>query len=126
MPVKNIAFEMKGNRRVNQTTKKTSRQRRVRNKEKPPKLSSTQAIDSNIAVENGPDDDSCWPHFSDEDYIVFCFREDGAFDVVKDGKPEASSRFDCTSRSPRPINRKVRKSAVYILKVETGKREKKQ
>ncbi|XP_052179828.1 protein BREAKING OF ASYMMETRY IN THE STOMATAL LINEAGE [Diospyros lotus] len=27
----------------------------------------------------------------DEDYIVLCFREDGAVHVVKDGKPEASS-----------------------------------
>uniref|UniRef100_A0A2N9J7M8 Uncharacterized protein n=1 Tax=Fagus sylvatica TaxID=28930 RepID=A0A2N9J7M8_FAGSY len=43
----------------------------------------------------------------DEDYIVFCFREDGAFDVVKDGKPETSNRFDCTSRSSRPVSRKL-------------------
>ena len=46
-----------------------------------------------IPVENGPADDSRWPHFSDEDYIVFCFRENGGFDVVKE-----------TSRS---VNRKV-------------------
>ncbi|KAK4844073.1 hypothetical protein QYF36_016139 [Acer negundo] len=44
----------------------------------------------------------------DEDYIVFCFSEDGAFDVVKDGKSEPSSNhIDCTRRSSWPVNRKI-------------------
>lgn len=57
------------------------------------------------------DEEPKWPHFAEEDYIVFCFKEDGAFDVVKDGynnKPEASSCIDCTAASSiRPVNRKV-------------------
>ncbi|KAK0586460.1 hypothetical protein LWI29_007324 [Acer saccharum] len=44
----------------------------------------------------------------DEDYIVFCFSEDGAFDVVKDGKSEPSSNhIDCTKSSSWPVNRKI-------------------
>ncbi|XP_057951093.1 protein BREAKING OF ASYMMETRY IN THE STOMATAL LINEAGE [Malania oleifera] len=37
-------------------------------------------------------DDSSWPHFADEDYIVFCIGEDGAFDVAKDVKSKNSRR----------------------------------
>ncbi|XP_028753757.1 protein BREAKING OF ASYMMETRY IN THE STOMATAL LINEAGE [Neltuma alba] len=55
-------------------------------------------------------DDSSWSPFADEDYIVFCFREDGAFDVIKDGKSvksEPPCGFDGSSRNPRPVNRKL-------------------
>ncbi|KAI5313823.1 PREDICTED: BREAKING OF ASYMMETRY IN THE STOMATAL [Prunus dulcis] len=46
--------------------------------------------------------------FIDEEFIVFCFKEDGALDIVKNGKPEAPSRIGCTSRnSPRPVNREL-------------------
>ncbi|KAH7851975.1 hypothetical protein Vadar_019028 [Vaccinium darrowii] len=34
---------------------------------------------------------------ADEDYIVFCFREDGAIRVIKDGKTEASDRVNRSS-----------------------------
>lgn len=44
-------------------------------------------------------DDSCWSFFSDEDYIVFCFKEHGAFDVVKDDKG--------LHKYSRPLNLKV-------------------
>ncbi|XWS37242.1 hypothetical protein CRYUN_Cryun19dG0026600 [Craigia yunnanensis] len=66
-------------------------------------LSST--VSKNTAsVENGSDNSS-WTRFSDEEYIVFCFREDGVFDVVKDNsKSEESNQ---SSRSARPVNRKV-------------------
>ncbi|KAE8098798.1 hypothetical protein FH972_016835 [Carpinus fangiana] len=53
-----------------------------------------------IPVENGPADDSRWPHFSNEDYIVFCFRENGGFDVVKE-----------TSRR---VNRKDEEESIYF------------
>lgn len=55
---------------------------------------------------------SGWPHFQDEDFIVFCFKENGAFDVVKDGKPEAFELFDSGKRSPRPVIRKVSKDFI--------------
>nr|XP_023878474.1 protein BREAKING OF ASYMMETRY IN THE STOMATAL LINEAGE [Quercus suber] len=106
-PVKNMSFDKKGDSKANQNNKKMSWHKK-RSKEKRPKLSSTQQpkdSNNNIPVENGADE-ARWPHFSDEEYIVFCFREDGAFDVVKDGKPETSKPFDCTSRNSRPVNRK--------------------
>ncbi|KAA8542590.1 hypothetical protein F0562_023742 [Nyssa sinensis] len=64
--------------------------------------SSTRAISTELAEKGS--DDSSWPRFADEDYIVFCFREDGAIHVVKDGKSES---FDHVNRSSsRPVNRK--------------------
>lgn len=48
-------------------------------------------------------DDSSWPRFEDEEYIVFCFGEDGTFDVVKDG---THGRRESRTSS-RPVNRKV-------------------
>ncbi|XP_040997663.1 protein BREAKING OF ASYMMETRY IN THE STOMATAL LINEAGE [Juglans microcarpa x Juglans regia] len=109
LPRKNMGFDTKAgtdqSRVMNQSSKKKSRHKSRRSKERQSKLSSAQTKDD-ITVENGSVDDSCWPNFSDEDYIVFCFREDGAFDVVKDGKPETSNRFDCMSRSSRTVNRK--------------------
>ncbi|KAM4106829.1 hypothetical protein ACJW30_04G092400 [Castanea mollissima] len=107
-PVKNMSFDKKGDSKVNQNNKKMSWHKK-RSKEKRSKLSSTQQpkdSSNNIPVENVADE-ARWPHFSDEEYIVFCFREDGAFDVVKDGKPETSKPFDCTSRNSRPVNRKL-------------------
>ena len=57
------------------------------------------------------DDDSSWPKFADEDYIVFCFGEDGTFDVVKDGRGGASDHPNFMNResrsSSRPVSRKV-------------------
>ncbi|XP_050224578.1 protein BREAKING OF ASYMMETRY IN THE STOMATAL LINEAGE isoform X2 [Mercurialis annua] len=40
-------------------------------------------------------------HFQDEEFIVFCFREDGAFDVVKDYKS------DSANKNSRSVNRKL-------------------
>ncbi|GAB4860925.1 hypothetical protein Ancab_036086 [Ancistrocladus abbreviatus] len=40
-------------------------------------------------------DETEWPPFADEDYIVFCFEEDGEFHVVME------------ENSPRPVNRKL-------------------
>ncbi|GAB2270182.1 hypothetical protein Dimus_005086 [Dionaea muscipula] len=40
-------------------------------------------------------DEADWPHFAEEDYIVFCFEEDGRFHVLMEGN------------SPRIINHKV-------------------
>ncbi|XP_073138144.1 protein BREAKING OF ASYMMETRY IN THE STOMATAL LINEAGE [Henckelia pumila] len=38
------------------------------------------------SVEEGSRD-SKWPRFSEEDYIVFCFREDGAIHMINENKP---------------------------------------
>lgn len=45
---------------------------------------------------------------ADEDYIVFCFREDGAIHVVKDGETEASDQIDRVNQSStRHLNHRV-------------------
>jgi hypothetical protein len=112
LPIKNMGFNTMGDSRVNQSSKKMSRHKSRRNNERQPK----QPKDTNSLVENGPNDDSCRQIISDEDYKVFCFRDDGAFNIIKDGKPKTSNCFDYTPRSsPRPVNRKVSNNVVYIL-----------
>lgn len=45
---------------------------------------------------------------TDEDYIVFCFREDGAIHVVKDGETEASDQINRVNQSStRHVNPRV-------------------
>ncbi|KAK2663436.1 hypothetical protein Ddye_002010 [Dipteronia dyeriana] len=57
----------------------------------------------------------------DEDYIVFCFSEDGGFDVVKDVKSEPSSNhIDCTRRSSWPVNRKYEEEDAVYLDIESA------
>ncbi|KAF8399664.1 hypothetical protein HHK36_015535 [Tetracentron sinense] len=51
--------------------------------------------------------DSHWPPLADEDYIVFCFKEDGAFDVVKNEISEASGQEESKTKQLRSVNRKL-------------------
>ncbi|CAK7323197.1 unnamed protein product [Dovyalis caffra] len=44
------------------------------------------------------------PHLQDEEYIVFCFGEDGDFDVVKECKSET---LECFDTSPSSVNPKL-------------------
>ncbi|EXB89112.1 hypothetical protein L484_016672 [Morus notabilis] len=57
------------------------------------------------------EEDSNWSNSVDEeDYIIFCFREDGAFEVLKNDKPDeaTSNHADSKSRiNSRPVNRKL-------------------
>ncbi|GMQ10572.1 hypothetical protein CsSME_00053522 [Camellia sinensis var. sinensis] len=77
--------------------------------------SSTQS--NNIELEEKEIDESSWPHFADEDYIIFCFKEDGAIHVVQDGKPEVSDHVDRMTRSStRPINHKLKYGSEYVEK----------
>ncbi|XP_021909375.1 protein BREAKING OF ASYMMETRY IN THE STOMATAL LINEAGE [Carica papaya] len=100
LPIRNVALNMKDSKKIAENlyrrrTGKSSRTR-VRNK--------------NVREETGSDNSSSWPHFSDDDYIVFCFGEDGAFDVLKDGKSTETSsvRYPSrTSRNSRRTNRKL-------------------
>lgn len=60
------------------------------------------------------DDESGWPSFEEEDYIVFCFEEDGAIHMVKEVKSETSNCIDRShSRSSRTINRKVSSEQIF-------------
>ncbi|CAN6717624.1 unnamed protein product [Malus baccata var. baccata] len=110
LPIRNMAFDTQGESRSNETGKKMSRHKKC-DTERRLRHSPKQVKDSSSPVENtSSNDSSCRPHFSDEEeYIVFCFKEDGAFEVVKNGKVEASNVRDCASRnSPRHVNRKLR------------------
>ncbi|XP_058227954.1 protein BREAKING OF ASYMMETRY IN THE STOMATAL LINEAGE isoform X1 [Rhododendron vialii] len=49
--------------------------------------------------ENKSDQERESTESTDEDYIVFCFREDGAIHVVKDGETEASDQIDRVNQS---------------------------
>lgn len=109
MPIRTMVFDRKIiASRGKANSKKMSRQRKGES-ERRRKRSSPQAEDAPavVAVENKMTDDSSWPQFEDEDYIVFCFKEDGAFDVMKNGNSEASNCIDLVSASSRPVSRKV-------------------
>ncbi|GAV81802.1 hypothetical protein CFOL_v3_25255, partial [Cephalotus follicularis] len=86
-------------------------------------ISTTPARNIRITTEDGTDDDdsSRWPHFVDEEYIVFCFKEDGAFDV-KHGKSPTSNRLaqqTISRRSPvSVVNRKVEEEESMCLDVD--------
>jgi len=60
-----------------------------------------------------------WPQppVSEESgFIVFCFdREDGGFDVVKEGKQEKKETESSSEKSPRTVNRKVRCPKIKIV-----------
>lgn len=50
-------------------------------------------------------DDLTWSlSAADEDYIVFCFHENGAFDVINDDK---NNHHEGNPTNSRPVNRKV-------------------
>ncbi|KAK7265889.1 hypothetical protein RJT34_33514 [Clitoria ternatea] len=57
-------------------------------------------------------DHSSWSLSMDDEYIVFCFREDGALDVVKDEKcvnSEALSKgVHAINKNSKPVNRKLK------------------
>lgn len=71
-----------------------------------------------VRNQSSDEESSCrqLPHFADEDqdYIVFCFKEDGEFDVVKNVKREGHNSMDSSSsKNSRAINRKVRHHVVF-------------
>ncbi|EEF47712.1 protein BREAKING OF ASYMMETRY IN THE STOMATAL LINEAGE isoform X2 [Ricinus communis] len=103
VPIKNMGIEIKNDMRSNKDNKKLSRQNRCRKERHDDR--------DNAAVENKSNDTS-WPHFQEEDYIVFCFREDGAFDVVKDCKSDALDRVDSANKSPRLVSRMLKYGEV--------------
>ncbi|XP_061988534.1 protein BREAKING OF ASYMMETRY IN THE STOMATAL LINEAGE isoform X2 [Rosa rugosa] len=94
-----------------------SARRRLRHDPKQVKeIASTSRISSTtsrpVRYQSSDEESSCrhLPHFADEDqdYIVFCFKEDGAFEVEKNVKPEGQNCRDSTSsKNSRQINRKL-------------------
>ncbi|GLU13283.1 hypothetical protein SLE2022_299250 [Rubroshorea leprosula] len=105
LPIRNMVFEMKEDGRGNRNGKKLFRRRHRRKEDRVDRRLNLSPRRSRNAVsaENGVDGSS-WPGFADEEYIVFCFREDGAFDVVRDGRSEEYSSPNTSSET---VNRKV-------------------
>jgi hypothetical protein len=62
-------------------------------------------------------DDSIKTVLSDEDYIVFSFREDGSFNVVKDcygaKSPESLTSVDGSHGNSKSVTRKVQFSILH-------------
>ncbi|KAM3318875.1 protein BREAKING OF ASYMMETRY IN THE STOMATAL LINEAGE [Capsicum chacoense] len=55
------------------------------------------------------ENDSSWPRFSEEDYIVFCFEDDGGIHIVEDKKSEAfHQKIDHANLTSRPVCRKLK------------------
>ncbi|XP_060670997.1 protein BREAKING OF ASYMMETRY IN THE STOMATAL LINEAGE [Ziziphus jujuba] len=111
------------NSRSNKAKKKISTPQKKCSREGQLELGSTREVKDTTTVqplERSHIEEPSWPHFAEEDYIVFCFKEDGDFDVVKDGynKSEASSCIDCRTRSSRPVNRKVSEKGLQLHYVE--------
>ncbi|CAH9102451.1 unnamed protein product, partial [Cuscuta epithymum] len=53
-------------------------------------------------------DDSSWPHFEEEDYIVFCFSEDGEIHAMEDRKSEPSNNLPSANKKLRHVSRKLK------------------
>lgn len=80
------------------------------------KRSLPQAKDIVVEKKTTMMDSSSRPQFEDEDYIVFCFKEDGALDVIKNGNNSQTSHYiDLVSTSSRPVSRKVLYTFMSIL-----------
>ncbi|KAG8639000.1 hypothetical protein MANES_14G089000v8 [Manihot esculenta] len=107
-PTRNMVFDVKKDeKRGRRADIKLSRRNRYRNE------TQLNPEDGNTVSMENKSNDPGWQHFQDEDYIVFCFKEDGTFDVVKDSKSEeALELFDSGNRNPRPVIRKLNYSKV--------------
>ncbi|XP_056684602.1 uncharacterized protein [Spinacia oleracea] len=79
------------------TNNNTNTPRLFLSKLKPRKLKRRINIGSTLSTSSGSGDveEPDWPPFADEDYIVFCFEEDGAFHVIEDSPTTISPKLRC-------------------------------
>ncbi|KAF9667665.1 hypothetical protein SADUNF_Sadunf15G0047300 [Salix dunnii] len=109
LPVRKMVFGVKkdSTRGGNKSNKKLSKKNKKFRQVNPGSPQAT--INSSVSVQNCNGRDSSRPPSQDEEYIVFCFGEDGGFDVVKEWK--SSETLECLDTanytSPRSVNRKV-------------------
>lgn len=87
-----MIFNQKGDGRIHKSMEKTSKENKNRQKKV-----------KNLA-ENIVSDESYWPSFTNEDYIVFCFKDDGGIDL-EERKLPVSDQVD--RMEPRHITPKV-------------------
>ncbi|OVA16904.1 hypothetical protein BVC80_9049g34 [Macleaya cordata] len=71
----------------------------------------SSAVASETETSEVESDPHC-PNFTDGDYIVFCFKEGGTFDIVKDESLREIDSVDGTIVRLRSVNRKV-KQLIY-------------
>lgn len=75
-----------------------------------------------VSAEKGEkegENDSSWPRFSEEDYIVFCFEDDGGIHIVEDRKSEVfHQKIDHANVTSKSVCRKVMNlSSVHLFRV---------
>ncbi|MCD9645979.1 hypothetical protein HAX54_035469 [Datura stramonium] len=96
-----MVFDPIGDSRKNRK-KKLNRKMEQRKKE-------TVKISAEEKAEEKGENDSSWPRFSEEDYIVFCFEDDGGIHIVEDRKSEVfHQKFDHANLTSRPVCRKLK------------------
>ncbi|XP_016493147.1 protein BREAKING OF ASYMMETRY IN THE STOMATAL LINEAGE-like isoform X3 [Nicotiana tabacum] len=97
-PSRNMVFDPIGDHNRKKNRKKL--------KKKMEKRKEFVEISAEGKAEEGGNDSS-WPRFSEEDYIVFCFEDDGGIHIVEDKKSEKfQQKIDHVNLSPRPVCRK--------------------
>ncbi|XP_059303758.1 protein BREAKING OF ASYMMETRY IN THE STOMATAL LINEAGE [Lycium ferocissimum] len=98
-PSRKMIFDPMGDSRKNRK-KKLNKKMEHRKKE-------TVKVSAEKAEEG--EKDSNWPRFSEEDYIVFCFEEDGGIHIVEDRKSEAfHQKIDHANLTSKPVCRKLK------------------
>nr|XP_016466004.1 PREDICTED: protein BREAKING OF ASYMMETRY IN THE STOMATAL LINEAGE-like isoform X1 [Nicotiana tabacum] len=98
-PSRNMVFDPIGDHSRKKNRKKL--------KKKTEKRKEFVEISAEGKAEEGGNDSS-WPRFSEEDYIVFCFEDDGGIHIVEDKKSEKfQQKVDHVNLSPRPVCRKL-------------------
>lgn len=98
-PNRKMVFDPIGDSRMNRK-KKLNKKMEQRKKE-------TVKVSAEKGEEKG-ENDSSWPRFSEEDYIVFCFEDDGGIHIVEDRKSEAfHQKIDHANLTSKPVCRKV-------------------
>ncbi|XP_029130412.1 protein BREAKING OF ASYMMETRY IN THE STOMATAL LINEAGE-like [Cajanus cajan] len=106
---KSVAFDKKKDNIINPMhNKKLSRANKKCNK-RIQKKDQMEKDEDGVLIENLVDEPT-WSLSGYDDYIVFCFREDGAFDVVKDYKgvkSETHRGVDENHKISKTLNRKL-------------------
>lgn len=92
MQTTSMAANSKCSRKTHHSGMKISVANKICNEEEKDESSAQRLMTPNSTttndneVEEGSRDPK-WPRFSEEDYIVFCFREDGAIHMINESKP---------------------------------------
>lgn len=98
-----MVFDPFGENRSREIDRKNSNRKKYEKQEK----SSAENPNENIVISRDTDDGSSerrCPNFAEEEYIVFCFRDDGAIHMIKERRPpEASENEGDTTLLDKPV-----------------------